>query len=72
VEQLIAQITQRTGISEQQAREAIETVATYLKAKLPTPLAVQVDGLLSGQSGQSIAEQGQDMLTNLGGMFGKK
>ncbi len=72
MEQLIAQITQRTGISEQQAREAIETVATYLKAKLPTPLAVQVDGFLSGQSGQSIAEQGQDMLYNLGGMFGKK
>ncbi len=72
MEQLIGQITQRTGISEQQARDAVETVATYLKAQLPTPLAVHVDGVLSGQSGQTIMEQGQEMLTNLGGMFGKQ
>ena len=72
MEQLITQITQRTGISEQQARDALELVATYLKSQLPTPLAVQVDGFLSGQSGQDIEQQGQELLGKLGGMFGQK
>ena len=72
MDDLVTQIAQRTGITEQQARDAIETVATYLKTKLPTPLAVQIDGFLSGQSGQDIVDQGQEMLNKLGGMFGKQ
>ena len=72
MDELVQQITQRTGISEQQARDAVETVATFLKAKLPTPVAVQIDGFLSGQSGQDIVEHGQEMITKLGGMFGQK
>lgn len=72
MDQLISQITQRTGISDQQARQALEVVSTYLKSQLPTPLAVQIDGLLSGQSGQEIQQQAQDLLGNLGGMFGQK
>ena len=71
MDDLVTQIAQRTGITEQQARDAVETVATFLKAQLPTPIAVQIDGVLSGQSGQDIVDQGQEMITKLGGRFGQ-
>ena len=71
MEQLIGQITQRTGISEEQARQAVETVMGYLKGHLPPALAAQLDGALSGDmSAQgSLGEQAQ---AALGGLFGKK
>lgn len=71
MEQLISQITQRTGITDQQAREAVDTVVTYLKGQLPASIAVQVDGVLSGQGGDLGGQAGQ-MLGGLGGMFGTK
>lgn len=71
---LIQQITQRTGISESQARDAVQMVANYIKTQLPEPMASQVDALLGGQGGQDgqLADQAQQVLGNLGGMFGKQ
>jgi len=48
VNELITLVAQKTGISEQHAKLAVETVVNYLKTKLPAPLAGQIDGLLSG------------------------
>lgn len=71
---LIQQITERTGISESQARDAVQMVANYIKTQLPEPMAAQVDSLLGGQGGQGgqLADQAQQVLGNLGGMFGKQ
>jgi uncharacterized protein (DUF2267 family) len=68
MEQLVKQITERTGISEQQAQQAVETVLTFLKGRLPTPLAAQLDNALAGDL-SSLGTQAQDAL---GGLFGKK
>lgn len=68
MEQLIKQITERTGISEQQAQQAVETVLTFLKGRLPAPLASQLDNALAGDL-SSLGDQAQDAL---GGLFGKK
>jgi hypothetical protein len=67
MDQLIQQITQRTGIEEGQAREAAQMVVNYLKTHLPAPIAGQIDSALSGQGAQA-----QDLLGGLGGMFGKR
>ncbi len=72
MDQLISQITQRTGISDEQAREAVNTVIGYLKQQLPAPIASQVDGVLGGQGSQGVGGQAQQALGNLGGMFGKR
>ncbi|HLW02536.1 MAG TPA: hypothetical protein VKT82_28040 [Ktedonobacterales bacterium] len=67
--ELINQITQRTGISESQAQQAVQIVGNFLKQRLPGPAASQVDNFLSqgGQGmGGSMGQAGQ----NLGGMFG--
>jgi len=74
MEELIKQVTERTGISEQQARGAVETVLGFLKNRLPEPIAGQLDGLVGGASGAAggIAGAAGDVLGGLGGMFGGK
>jgi hypothetical protein len=47
MDQLITHITERTGITADQACEVMQVVTSYLKDKLPAPMAAQVDGLLS-------------------------
>jgi len=49
MDQLINQITARTGITHDQAQQAVDTVVNYLKSRLPAPLAGQIDGLLGGR-----------------------
>ena len=74
MDELIKQVTEKTGISEAQARTAVETVVGFLKDKLPAPVAGQVDGVLGGAAGAvgGLAGQAGDMLGGIGGMFGGK
>jgi len=74
MDELIKQVMERTGISEQQARGAVETVLGFLKNRLPEPLAGQLDGLVGGASGAAggIAGAAGDVLGGLGSMLGGK
>lgn len=72
MEQLVAQIAQRLGVSNEQAMEAVTMVVSYVKDKLPPPVAAQVDGVLAGQDLNALGDQAQQVLGSLGGMFGKK
>lgn len=72
MEQLVSQMAQRFGISNEQAMEAVTMVVGYIKDQLPAPLALQVDSVLGGNMPDGVADQAQQMLGNLGGMFGKK
>jgi len=69
MDELVKQITERTGISEAQARTAVDTVIGFLKQRLPEPLGGQLDSLLAGGAGIAgdLAGKAGDML---GGMFG--
>ena len=66
MDELIKMVAQKSGISEDQARTATQTVIDYLKSKLPAPVAGQIDGILGAGCGLGNMAQG------LGGMFGKK
>lgn len=72
MDELIKQVVERTGISEQQARGAVETVLGFIKGRLPEPLAGQLDGLVGGASGAAggIAGAAGDVLGGLGSMLG--
>ncbi|HYG99419.1 MAG TPA: hypothetical protein VD837_09835 [Terriglobales bacterium] len=61
--ELVQQVTQRAGISEDKARTAVDIVVNYLKQKLPGPLGSQIDSALSGGGG---------VAGSIGDMFGKK
>jgi hypothetical protein len=69
MDELIKRITEKTGISEEQARGAVNTVSGFLKEKLPAPIAGQVDNVLSGAGGV-VADKVGDVASKIGGMFG--
>ncbi len=66
MQEIVKLVSEKVGISNDQARVAVEVVINFLKDKLPEPLAGQLDGLLSGGGNP------QDLLKNIGGLFGQK
>lgn len=68
MDELIKLVTKNTGISEKQAKQAVETVMGFLKDKLPAPIASQVEGVLSGGEMPDVGGLGK----KLGGILGKK
>jgi hypothetical protein len=68
MDELIKRITEKTGISEDQARSAVNTVSGFLKEKLPAPIAGQVDNVLSGAGGMS--DKLGDAAAKVGNIFG--
>jgi hypothetical protein len=62
MQELIKLVAQKTGIPEDKAKMAVETVIRFLKDKLPAPIAGQIDGVLGGGGS----------LPGLGGILGKK
>jgi len=56
METLVKMVAEKTGISEDKARTAVETVVSFLKDKLPSGLALQMDSVL------------QNPGTNVGGL----
>jgi hypothetical protein len=68
MDQLVKLVSEKTGLSEEMSRKAVEVVLDYLKDKLPAPIGGQIDGLLEGSEGagglEDLAKKG------LGGLFG--
>ena len=67
MDELVKLVTQKFGLQEETARQVVTTVADFLKAKLPAPLAGQIDGLLAGAK----ADLG-NLAKGLGGLLGGK
>jgi hypothetical protein len=66
MDELVKLVSKKTGLSEAQSKQAVETVIGYLKSKLPAPVASQIDGILGGKS------QVADVAKGLGGLLKKK
>ncbi|UCC62170.1 MAG: hypothetical protein JSV36_15520 [Anaerolineae bacterium] len=65
MDELIKLVSEKTGIPEETAKVAVETVVGYLKEKLPAPLDAQIDAILGGGGLEDLAK-------GLGGILGKK
>jgi len=63
MEELVQQVSQRAGISEDQARIAVEAVADVLRDRIPAPYNKYVDSFLTGDGGGGFGSM-------LSGMFG--
>jgi nucleoid DNA-binding protein len=70
MDELITQVAQRAGITNEQAKIAVETAVEYAKGHLPEPLYAQVESYL--KTGQFDMNQLGGLLGGLGGMFGGK
>jgi len=69
MDELVKLVSQKTGLSEEMAKTAVETVVGFLKKKLPAPVAGQIDSVLSGAGPTKGVE---DLAKGLGGILGKK
>jgi hypothetical protein len=65
MDELVKLVSQKAGISEAQAKTAVDVVVKFLKQKLPQPIAGQIDTLLAGG-------KIDDITKGLGGLLGKK
>ena len=71
MDQLINMVAQRTGISEDKARTAVDTVVGFLKERAPAGLSGQIDSLIGGGQGQG-GGMGSGIASKVGDMLGKK
>ena len=68
MDELVDLVVEKTGITEAQARKAVETVVEFLKDRLPSPIGDNLDTLLDGIDNLDL-DKGLDLL---GGLLGKK
>jgi hypothetical protein len=67
MEELIKLVSQKTGLPEDKAEAAVNTVLDYITKKLPDPIAAQVK---AAASNEDVVSQAADIAKNLFG--GKK
>jgi hypothetical protein len=68
MQKLVDLIVEKTGISQEQAQTAVQTIVDHIKSKLPPMLASKVDGLIEGDGGE-VENMAKGFLGNL---FGPK
>ena len=74
MDELINAVAQKTGMSQDNARKAVEVIVNELKSRLPAPVASHLDTFLSGgMSGEmnTLAGQAGELLKGkIGNLFG--
>jgi hypothetical protein len=69
MEELVKLVAEKTGLSEEVSRQAVEVVLGFLKQRLPDPIAGRLDDLLaSADSGLDLG----DLAAGLGSLLGNK
>ena len=69
---LVSMVSQRTGLSEEKARAAVDTVVGFLKERAPAGLSGQIDSLIAGGEGTNPGGMASGIASKVGGLFGKK
>ena len=71
MDELVNQVSQRTGMAADTVRPVASEVINFLKQRLPAPVASQIDGFLNTQGGSGSGGGGLGgAIDNIGGMFG--
>ena len=68
MENLIKRVSEKAGITEAQARSAVNTVVSFLKDKMPAGVGSQVETFLKGGASASIVGSIKE---KVGGVLGK-
>ncbi len=69
MEDLIKLIEENTGITNEQATVAVETVTAFLKTKLPAGMQGTVDSMFKGGSDGNSGDLLGGLKDKMGGMF---
>jgi len=67
VDELVKLVAAKTGLSEEMATTAVQTVLDFLKQRLPAPIAERLEDLLGDEDGQ--LDLG-DLAAGFGGLLG--
>jgi BMFP domain-containing protein YqiC len=67
LDQLIATVSQKTGMAPDKAKQAVESVVTQLKAKLPAPVSAHIDELMAGNYTGTLADVEAKFKSHFGG-----
>ena len=70
MDDLIKLVAEKTGISTEQATIAVETVAGFIKTKLPAGMQGTVDSMLKGGGAGDSGDMLGGIKDKMGGMFG--
>lgn len=68
MEELVRRVSEKAGISEEQAQSAVNAVAEFLKERVPPAYSGYIDSFMSGKGGEGGASGG--IASGLGGIFG--
>jgi hypothetical protein len=68
MESIIKMVCEKTGISESQAKTAVETVVNFLKDKMPGGIGAQVESFVNGGAG-SVGDIAGGLKDKIGGML---
>jgi len=68
MESIIKMVCEKTGISESQAKTAVETVVSFLKDKMPGGIGAQVESFVNGGTG-SLGDLAGGLKDKVGGVF---
>lgn len=60
MDELVSAVSTRTGLSQDQARSAVDAVLGLLKSRLPAPLASHLDGLVGGSESAAASAAAAD------------
>lgn len=72
MDELIRLLVEKTGLPEDKARSAAETVVDFLKQRLPGAVGRQLDSCLSGEITPGLAEKVKGVAESVGAVFTKK
>ncbi|CAG1012972.1 MAG: hypothetical protein IAE83_20100 [Anaerolinea sp.] len=70
MDEIVKLVSEKLGLPEAAARQAVELVIGHLKTSLPAPIASQLDAFMSGEAlkgGDNLLDKGKNFL---GGLLG--
>jgi hypothetical protein len=79
--ELVQLVQEKTGLSQEMAQKVVDTIAGYLKTKLPEPMAAGLESLLGGSAGAAgeagadaggVMDKAKAMVASLSGVLGNK
>jgi hypothetical protein len=77
MQELIHEISQKLGVSDEMAEHAVHMMVDYLKTKLPEPIATQLESALfagthvEGTTAEGAPAESSSAETGIAGMVGK-
>jgi hypothetical protein len=61
MDEMIRRVSEKAGISEDQARQAAQACLGFLKEKLPAPASSMIDEALGSSQGAGVADAAKGM-----------